>query len=97
MLLRLLFLAIFVNYTTSNYLSVQGRNFIFAGQHVHLSGSNIAWSNYAWDFGNNEYAASGPILEQWVREISAAGGNVLSMQIRTLRVVHHNDESFLFH
>jgi len=54
---------------------------MFAGQHVHLSGANLAWYRYAWDFGNNEYSVSGPVLEQWVREISAAGGNVLRIWI----------------
>ncbi len=52
---------------------------MFAGRQVHLSGPNLAWNRYAWDFGNNEYSVSGPVLEQWVREISAAGGNFLSM------------------
>lgn len=78
MLLRILFLAVCVHYAASNFLSVQGPNFMFAGQHVHLSGPNLAWFRYAWDFGNNEYSVSGPTLEQWVREISAAGGNCLS-------------------
>jgi hypothetical protein len=81
MLLRLLFLAVCVHYATSNFMTVQGRNFMFAGQHVHLSGPNLAWYRYAWDFGNNEYSVSGPVLEQWVREISAAGGNCLRVWI----------------
>lgn len=78
MLLKILFLTISAQLVASNYLSVSGRNFMFAGQQVHLSGPNLAWYRYAWDFGNNEYSVSGPVLEQWIREISAAGGNFLS-------------------
>lgn len=88
MLLKILFLTISAQLAASNYLSVSGRNFMFAGQHVHLSGPNLAWYRYAWDFGNNEYSVSAPVLEQWVREISAAGGNFLSSCLRkkTLRI-----------
>jgi len=83
MLVRLFFFAICVHYATSasNFLSVQGKRFIFAGQQVHLSGVNLAWNQYARDFGNNQYSASGPVLEKWVKEISAAGGNLIRVWI----------------
>lgn len=81
MLLKILFLAICVQYAASNYVSVQGRNFMFGGQQLHLSGPNLAWFRYAWDFGNNEYSVSGPVLENWIREISASGGNFLRIWV----------------
>lgn len=64
--------------TSSQFLSVVGRNFIFNGERVHLSGVNYAWVNYGHDFGNNHYTRNGPILEQWIREIRESGGNSLS-------------------
>lgn len=66
-----------INGSSGQFLEVHGRNFQFNGQQVFLSGVNIAWNSYSFDFGNGQYAQNGPILEQWIREISAAGGNSL--------------------
>lgn len=79
MILKLIFLALCAQLAACNYMSVSGRNFMFAGRQVHLSGPNLAWYRYAWDFGNNEYSVSGPVLEGWIREIRDAGGNCLSL------------------
>ena len=45
---------------------------MYKGEKVYLSGSNAAWSNYGYDFGNGLYNGT---LEGWMADISAAGGN----------------------
>lgn len=57
-------------------LTVSGRNFYYNGQKVFLSGVNIAWNSYGYDFGNGQYAAnSKSTLESWLTQISNNGGN----------------------
>jgi len=63
-------------------LRTQGRDFYYGNDKVFLSGSNIAWSCYGCDFGNNRYEwGSGEVLEGYVRRISAAGGNSIRLWI----------------
>lgn len=59
------------------FLKIEGKDFFYGPSKVFLSGTNIAWNSYGYDFGNGNYANSGPILEQWIRDIAAAGGNIL--------------------
>lgn len=66
------------NVSFGEFLRLQGQRFFYGDKPVFLSGANIAWHNYGTDFGNGDYATSGPILEQWIRDISTAGGNSLS-------------------
>lgn len=66
--------------SNAEFLSVSGKDFYYGQSKVFLSGTNIAWNSYGYDFGNDNYANSGPILEQWIREIALAGGNILSMR-----------------
>lgn len=78
-MIPIFFLAFLVQFTSGQYLSVVGgKNFSFNGKNVHLSGVNIAWNAYGYDFGNGQYANSGPVLEKWIREIAAAGANSIS-------------------
>lgn len=57
-------------------LTVSGRDFYYNGQKVFLSGVNIAWNSYGYDFGNGQYAAnSKSTLESWLTRIDANGGN----------------------
>jgi len=70
-----------INGSSGQFLQVQGRTLSFNGQHVFLSGVNIAWNSYSFDFGNGQYASSGPILEQYIRDIRAAGGNSLRIWV----------------
>lgn len=65
------------NQCNGEFLRVQGRDFYYRNQRVYLSGANIAWVYYGWDFGNDNYAATRGRLEQWIRDISNAGGNTL--------------------
>lgn len=78
MILKIFLLTFLLKVASTQFLSVAGRQFMFGGQHVHLSGANIAWRSYGFDFGNGQYATNGPELENWIREIAGAGGNSLS-------------------
>lgn len=58
-------------------LAVSGKTFVHNGQKVFLSGANIAWKTYGYDFGNGQYANSKSALESWMTQISANGGNTV--------------------
>ncbi|KAK8400514.1 hypothetical protein O3P69_003286 [Scylla paramamosain] len=69
----LLFLCLtLVGSTTAARLQVSGTNLVYNGEKVFLNGVNYAWNNYGYDFGNGGYSGT---LEQWLRDIGAAGGN----------------------
>ena len=59
-----------VNTTSSTGLS-------FDRKPVFLSGANLAWIDYGNDFGNNQSNAKACQLQQYVRNISANGGNTM--------------------
>jgi mannan endo-1,4-beta-mannosidase len=57
-------------------LTTSGTNLYYNGQKVFLSGANIAWNSYGYDFGNGQYAAnSKSTLESWLTQIANSGGN----------------------
>lgn len=57
-------------------LTTSGRDLLYNGQKVFLSGVNIAWNSYGYDFGNGQYAAnSKSTLEAWLTQIANNGGN----------------------
>ena len=57
-------------------LTTSGANLLYNGQKVFLSGVNIAWNSYGYDFGNGQYASnSKSTLEGWLNSISGSGGN----------------------
>ena len=57
-------------------LTTSGTNLLYNGQKVFLSGVNIAWNSYGYDFGNGQYASnSKSTLEGWLNSISGSGGN----------------------
>ena len=57
-------------------LTTSGTNLLYNGKKVFLSGVNIAWNSYGYDFGNGQYAAnSKSTLEGWMNSISGSGGN----------------------
>ena len=59
-------------------LTTSGTNLLYNGKKVFLSGVNIAWNSYGYDFGNGQYAAnSKSTLEGWMNSISGSGGNSL--------------------
>jgi len=63
------------------FLHVSGREFIYDNKRVFLSGPNYAWVYYGWDFGNYNYQSTGPLMEQWIKDISNAGGNSLRVWV----------------
>jgi len=72
------FYALFANQEVSGeFLQVQGTNFMYRNQRVFLSGVNIAWIYYGWDFGNGNWANTRARYEQWLGTISASGGNTI--------------------
>jgi mannan endo-1,4-beta-mannosidase len=66
------------SFVSGEYLTVNGKEFFYGGQKVFLSGVNYAWNDYGNDFGNGRYGSTGPTLEQWIRDVAAAGGNSIS-------------------
>ena len=57
-------------------LTTSGTNLLYNGKKVFLSGVNIAWNSYGYDFGNGQYASnSKSTLEGWLNSISGSGGN----------------------
>ncbi|CAG7726076.1 unnamed protein product [Allacma fusca] len=68
--------------SNAEFLRVSGSNLVYGNDNVFLSGPNIAWSCYGCDFGNNRYDwGSGQELENYVREISAYGGNTIRIWV----------------
>lgn len=58
------------------FLAVQNGQLRLNGEKVFMSGMNIAWHQFGNDFGNGRYdCCTGAQLEDYLRRISAAGGN----------------------
>ena len=79
-------------------LTTSGTNFYYNGQKVFLSGVNIAWNSYGYDFGNGQYVAnSKSTLESWLTKIDANGGNsVRKMKsFASVQIQFENDNYFL--
>ena len=65
-----------IDWTLASRLSVNGNNLIYNNKIVFLSGVNFAWNSYGYDFGNGQYTAnSATVFSQWLKEVSANGGN----------------------
>jgi len=77
--LKSLLLALFVlscmNGTFSVKLIRTGTRFFYNGVQTYLSGPNLPWLWYGYDFGDGHYGASGAELRAMVNEIEASGGN----------------------
>lgn len=59
-------------------LEVRGTDLVYNGVKVFLSGTNIAWNSYGYDFGNSGYNSYGPKLEEWLEMVRQNGGNSIS-------------------
>ena len=69
-------IALCITGSFAQYLEVSGLDLVYKGEKVFLSGMNIAWELFGYDFGNDQYEReTGAILEGYLRDISAAGGN----------------------
>ncbi|KAK3785915.1 hypothetical protein RRG08_033023 [Elysia crispata] len=62
-------------------LSVSGNHFMLNGEKVFLSGGNLPWINYAYDFGNNQWAGVKSRVENQMKMLRDAGGNSLRLWI----------------
>jgi len=76
--------------TAQTFLRVVGRDFYYGNDKIYLSGVNIAWNSYGYDFGNNQYnQSSGETLEQWLREIGQGGGNSIRKVLYCRKISRH--------
>ena len=48
------------------------------GERVFLVGGNLPWINYAYDFGNNQWAGVKSRVEDEMKLLRDAGGNTMS-------------------
>jgi mannan endo-1,4-beta-mannosidase len=63
---HILFLGLLAGLGNTEFLRISlDKEFYYGQDKVFLSGVNIAWNSYGYDFGNNNYANSGPLLESW--------------------------------
>ena len=83
-LLLLTCLVLFTNQVEGR-LSVSGQDLVYNGRKVFLSGVNIAWNSYGYDFGNGKYESlSKSTLENWLTQIGDSGGNSIRKLIHSL-------------
>ncbi|XP_060595800.1 mannan endo-1,4-beta-mannosidase-like [Ruditapes philippinarum] len=68
-------ISLMFNCCDAGRLHVQGTNLVKDGQRVFLSGTNLAWVHYGYDFGNNQYSGVKTQFEQYLSQIHASGGN----------------------
>jgi len=71
-------LFLFFAYAKAIQLGVSGTDLVYNGKKVFLSGTNIAWNSYGYDFGNNGYMNNGQKLEEWLEMVKQNGGNSVS-------------------
>jgi len=62
-------------------LSVQGKVFKYHGDTVFLSGGNLPWIYYGYDFGENQWQSRKSKIEEQIRMLSQAGGNSIRVWI----------------
>nr|ADU33273.1 glycoside hydrolase family protein 5 [Callosobruchus maculatus] len=79
----LAFLVIFGVHSIDAFLSVRNTSFYYGKDKVFLSGANIAWFNFARDFGSGGYYQVRSRFETAINEISSNGGNVIRVWVHT--------------
>ncbi|CAG5119408.1 unnamed protein product [Candidula unifasciata] len=62
-------------------LKISGDHFTYKGEKVFLSGGNLPWISYAYDFGNGQWAGVKSRAEEQIKLLSEAGGNSLRLWI----------------
>ncbi|KAK3722347.1 hypothetical protein RRG08_041950 [Elysia crispata] len=77
---------LFLNITLSavvsgERLSVSGNHFLFKGEKVFLSGGNLPWIKYGYDYGNNQWAGVKAQVAKQLQMLRDAGGNSLRLWI----------------
>ncbi|XP_012936321.1 mannan endo-1,4-beta-mannosidase [Aplysia californica] len=62
-------------------LSVSGTKFKFNNETVFLSGANLAWINYGYDFGFGYWTNTKPKIEEQFKLLKQAGGSTMRVWI----------------
>ncbi|BFZ24029.1 hypothetical protein BsWGS_27068 [Bradybaena similaris] len=75
------FLAAIISIGACERLKISGDHFTYKGQRVFLSGGNLPWISYAYDFGNGQWAGVKARAEEQIRLLHEAGGNSLRLWI----------------
>ena len=57
------------------YLQVKGKDLIFNGKKIFLSGANIPWIGYDYDWGNGMYWQHRTKMNELLSMLSSNGGN----------------------
>ncbi|CAB3380973.1 Hypothetical predicted protein [Cloeon dipterum] len=74
-------LVLLAAFSRAGVLKVTSGYFSINGQKVFLSGPNIAWQSYGYDFGNGMYDVNGGTLESLLQSVSDSGGNAVRIWI----------------
>ena len=67
--------------THPSFLSVSGNSLTYEGKPVFLSGANQPWIDYGNDFGNNQSNGIRCGLNDYIKNVSQAGGNSVRIWI----------------
>ncbi|GFN85278.1 endo-1,4-beta-mannanase 1 [Plakobranchus ocellatus] len=67
--------------TSGERLSVSGNHFLFKGEKVFLSGGNLPWIHYGYDFGNNQWSSVKSQVASQMKMLKDAGGNSLRLWV----------------
>ncbi|ESO83347.1 hypothetical protein LOTGIDRAFT_204833 [Lottia gigantea] len=62
-------------------LYVSNGHFMKDGKRVFLSGINLAWIHYGWEYGNGNFQRSKPEMERYMKELHDAGGNSMRVWV----------------
>jgi len=62
-------------------LSVQSGHFQYGGQRVFLSGGNLPWIYYGYDFGDHQWNNVKSKIEDQLKQTQAAGGNSIRLWV----------------
>ncbi|XP_059147582.1 mannan endo-1,4-beta-mannosidase-like [Physella acuta] len=70
-----------VTSTSGARLQIEGNHFTFGGQKVFLSGGNLPWISYAYDFGDGQWGSRKSQMEDQFKKLHEAGGNSMRLWI----------------
>ncbi|XP_035824881.1 mannan endo-1,4-beta-mannosidase [Aplysia californica] len=80
--------------TAQSRLAIQNGHFVLNGQRVFLSGGNLPWIYYGYDFGDHQWDKVKSQIENQIQMVHNAGGNSIRLwvhiQAETTPVFDHN-------
>ncbi|NP_001298233.1 mannan endo-1,4-beta-mannosidase-like precursor [Biomphalaria glabrata] len=62
-------------------LAVSGNQFTYNGQRIFLSGGNLPWIQYAYDFGDHQWDSRKGTFENQLTQLKNAGGNSIRLWV----------------